>query len=56
MLYTAGLIVSHLQLLFVLVLVLTNHNKPLWLTCDPTWLACGEYITLRLEEQRDGKE
>ena len=56
MLYTAGLIVSRLQLLFVLVLVLTNHNKPRWLTCDPTWLACGEYITLRLEQQRDGKE
>ena len=28
MLYTAGLIVSHLQLLFVAVVVLTNHNKP----------------------------
>ena len=45
MLHTAGLIVSHLQLLFVAVVVLTNHNKPRWLTCDPTWRACGEYIT-----------
>ena len=45
MLHTAGLIVSHLQLLFVVVVVLTNHNKPRWLTCDPTWRACGEYIT-----------
>ena len=45
MLYTAGLIVSHLQLLFVVVVVLTNHNKPRWLTCDPTWRACGENIT-----------
>ena len=45
MLYTAGLIVSHLQLLFVVVAVLNNHNKPRWLTCDPTWRACGEYIT-----------
>ena len=35
----------HLQLLFVVVVVLTNHNKPRWLTCDPTWRACGEYIT-----------
>ena len=46
MLYTAGLIVSHLQLLFVVVVVLTNHNKPRWLTCDPTWRAFGEYITV----------
>ena len=45
MLYTAGLIVSHLQLLFVVVVVLTNHNKPRWLTCYPTWRARGEYIT-----------
>ena len=45
MLYTAGLIVSHLQLLFVVVAVLNNHNKPRWLTCDPTWRACAEYIT-----------
>ena len=45
MLYTAGLIVSHLQLLFLAVVVLTNHNKPRWMTCDPTWRACGEYIT-----------
>ena len=45
LLYTGGLIVSHLQLLFVVVVVLTNHNKPRWLTCDPTWRACGEYIT-----------
>ena len=43
--YTAGLIVSYLQLLFVVVVVLTNDNKPRWLTCDPTWRACGEYIT-----------
>ena len=49
MLYTAGLIVSHLQLLFVVVVVLTNHNKPRWLTCDPTWRACGEYITMPSE-------
>ena len=45
LLYTAGPIVSHLQLLFVVVVVLTNHNKPRWLTCDPTWRACAEYIT-----------
>ena len=45
MIYTAGLIVLHLQLLFVVVVVLTNHNKPRWLTCDPAWHACGEYIT-----------
>ena len=45
MLYTAGLIVSHLQLLFVIVVVLTNHSKPRWLTCDPKRRACGEYIT-----------
>ena len=45
MLYTAGLIVLHLQLLFVVVVVLTNHNKPRWLTRDPAWHACGEYIT-----------
>ena len=45
LLYTAGLLVSHLQLLFVVVVVLTNHNKPRWLTCDPTRRACGEYIT-----------
>ena len=45
MLYTAGLIVSHLQLLFVAVVVLTNHNKPRWMTCDPTLRAYGEYIT-----------
>ena len=42
--YTAGLIVSHLQLLFVVVVVLTNHTKPCWLTCDPAWRAGGEYI------------
>ena len=48
MLYTAGLIASHLQLLFVVVVVvvLTNHNKPRWLTCDPAWRACGGYITI----------
>ena len=45
MLYTAGLIVLHLQLLFVVVVVLSNRNKPCWLTCDPTWHAYGEYIT-----------
>ena len=50
MLYTAGLIVSRLQLLFVVVVVLANHNKPRWLTCDPTWRACGEYITLCIHE------
>ena len=33
------------MLLFVVVVVLTNHNKPRWLTCDPTRRACGEYIT-----------
>ena len=38
-LYTAGLIVSRLQLLFVVVVVLTNHIKLRWLTCDPTWRA-----------------
>ena len=45
MLYTAGLVVSHVQLLFVVVVVLTNHYKRRWLTCDPTWRACAEYIT-----------
>ena len=45
MIYTAGLIVLHLQLLFVVVVVLTNYNKPRWLTCDSAWHACGEYIT-----------
>ena len=46
MLYTAGLTVSHLRLLFVVVVVLTNYNKPRWWTCDPTWRVCGEYITM----------
>ena len=45
LLYTGGLILWHLQLLFVVVVVLTNHNKPRWLTCDPAWRSCGEYIT-----------
>ena len=49
MLYTAELIVSHLQLL-LLVVVLTNHNQPRWLTCDRTWRACGEYITTGIKE------
>ena len=34
MLYTAGLIVSHLQLLFVVVVVLANHIKPRESICD----------------------
>ena len=45
-LYIAGLIVLHLQLLFVVVLVLANHIKPRPWTWDPIWRACGEYITM----------
>ena len=45
MLYTAGLLYRTYSYCFVVVVVLTNHNKPRWLTCDPTWRACREYIT-----------